>query len=83
MNAYWLTALVFMVIIGTACALTIKHYKPLRDVEEVGLVWFCSAILTVFGGVMWPLVLLATCILSMIWVLYSVANKFINKRKGK
>lgn len=83
MNVYWLTALVFMVIVGTVCALTIKHYKPLHDVEEIGLIWFCAAILTVFGGLMWPLVIVVTCILFMIWVLYSVANKFINKRKGK
>lgn len=83
MNAYWLIALVFMVIIGTVSALIIKHYKPLRDVEEIGLIWFCAAILTVFGGVMWPLVSVVGCILTMIWILYSVANKFINKRKGK
>lgn len=83
MNVYWLVAIIFMVLIGTACALLIKHYPPLRDSSETEFIWFCAFVLTVVGGFIWPLVIIAGIIGFLIWFLYTSVDKIINKRKGK
>ena len=82
MNAYWLVAIIFMVLIGTTCALLIKHYPPFCDSNETEFIWFCAFILTVVGSLVWPIVIIGGTIVFLIWLLYSTVDKFINKRKG-
>ncbi|QFR59757.1 hypothetical protein VBApiPXC38_70 [Acinetobacter phage VB_ApiP_XC38] len=82
MNAYWLVTIIFMILIGTTCALLIKHYPPLRDSRETEFIWFCAFVLTVVGGLVWPIVIIGGTIVFLIWLLYSTVDKFINKRKG-
>lgn len=82
MNAYWLTAIIFMVLVGTTCALLIKHWPPLRDSNDIEFVWGCAFVLTVVCGLVWPAFIVIAIIVFAIWLLYTAINKLINKRKG-
>lgn len=83
MNAYWLVACIFMVLVGTTCALLIKHGPPLRDNNEFEFTCFIAFVITFIGGLIWPVALLVGAMCFVVWFLYSRINKIIIKRKGK
>lgn len=80
MNAYWLVAIIYMILLGTA---TCVFYKRKNVDTSEPIVWVLSAFIVLVLSCMWPITTVGIFITSCIYFLNKRVNKWLDSRGKK